>query len=408
MCLKDSHLTSNNKLLVWVTNFFTASLLAYSTSFGSDFTYGLLCKDFYSLSQVGSQNSLENRSHVINSLIYELDATRAIRIVKPPYDGSKYYLGSSNGALEINEVFHKLEWTKSGPPQLGQTLTFAPRPEPLEIEKRNEIDTGVDLRLVDPLGKRIFLRYSRLNDSLEVIDSRDSSVPLTESLLPLVGHQINDKIPVFKSTVENIGHVSAMLGKSQEAVAAKTHKHQISNSNALKNVVDANHYLLKLNRPITLGDFEEVNKIVNKGLLVGEQSLFAGVTRGTKKIVQLNEENVLVDLTEYSRYVWMNGIRVFEVMPATFVASRIQKLIQKINGLTPNSSLSEAVSVFQEIVLIHPFVDGNKRTSRIFVDYALRKIGAPPFPHAEFSSHPFYKSAFEIEVFYRRFYGMPL
>ncbi|MBN8537974.1 MAG: Fic family protein [Deltaproteobacteria bacterium] len=353
------------------------------------------CDDFYSQNEtlragVGTPVFGLGSNHIA--------AEKTPKVIKPHHFPVTYALQSSHGELKPLDTFTQVGLLKSNFPKEGQTLTFSPRPEPLEIEAVREVGEYVHLRLVDPKGKRVYLLYSYKMDMIQVVNSHQSLIPFIVKTKPILKGQEIRKITDAAKPIE------VSIDQLAETMMLNQINSDRTDSKIMENITAAYKYVLTLKRSISLQDIEEVNRLVNLGNLIHDYSLYAGITRGTKKQYS---DGTIVDLTDYNVFGWRNGKIIFEYTPADQVSAKLQDIVHKINSFKDESSLTEVLSIFQEIMILQPFADGNKRTARILVDYALRKIGAPPFPHNLFPSHSFYKSIYEIEQFYREFYNLP-
>lgn len=68
----------------------------------------------------------------------------------------------------------------------------------------------------------------------------------------------------------------------------------------------------------------------------------------------------------------------FLYTPGEVVPQRLEALIDRVNKLNKQSSIVDVTKIYQDFIIIHPFVNGNGRTSRILLDYMLLKTGFPP------------------------------
>ncbi len=78
-----------------------------------------------------------------------------------------------------------------------------------------------------------------------------------------------------------------------------------------------------------------------------------------------------------------NNIEIEKIMPLSSpknVSENMDELIKKINSSDKNT-IEKAVFLAQEIWLHQPFVDGNKRTGRLLINFLLMKEGFPLFTY---------------------------
>lgn len=76
-----------------------------------------------------------------------------------------------------------------------------------------------------------------------------------------------------------------------------------------------------------------------------------------------------------------NGVEVDKIIPLSTpenVVKNMTELINKVNSSSKNA-IEKAVFLAQEIWLHQPFVDGNKRTGRLLINFLLMKEGFPLF-----------------------------
>jgi hypothetical protein len=131
---------------------------------------------------------------------------------------------------------------------------------------------------------------------------------------------------------------------------------------------------LKTDQMLTSEFIEKINFQVQKKV-VG-----SGVIRGTEaRVVTYPDGNYLVDLKKTE----MKNFPPFEFwyLPASEVSSRITQWLKEANLVGPKTTLMEIANLYQQFIIIHPFSDGNGRTSTVILDYLLTKAGFPPLLH---------------------------
>ncbi|MGH1468097.1 MAG: Fic family protein [Bdellovibrionales bacterium] len=137
--------------------------------------------------------------------------------------------------------------------------------------------------------------------------------------------------------------------------------------------------LLSGNSPFGIETLREVNREITKQdgtRRHGINPLELGLIRGTK----LKGKTLSIDL-----YQEGTGINY---MPYGFVPRALDRLIDQVNNLNPQSTrLVEIAEIYQDFIFIHPFPDGNGRTSRALLDYMLLKSGFPPVLHNKNTAH---------------------
>ncbi len=159
-----------------------------------------------------------------------------------------------------------------------------------------------------------------------------------------------------------------------------------------RGIRDANRLLMRLldsGDKLTIKHLEQLNSNVNAGRLVlgmPVASSLVGVLRGTSKVVKINGQKTFVDNFDFQIHqgftVEGDYFAVNSFPPAMEVPMRVEGLLKKINSLSSNSSLVTVFDLYREIIMIHPYVDGNGRTGRVVLNFMLLKTGFPPIPVA--------------------------
>ena len=89
------------------------------------------------------------------------------------------------------------------------------------------------------------------------------------------------------------------------------------------------------------------------------------------------------------------------IVPAQTVPACMKQLVEEINYFQRNTNQSEEKIIKKiadfhfDLLLIHPFVDGNGRTARIFTWYLFQFFGLKPFIFTNTDKHETYYKAFD-------------
>lgn len=133
-------------------------------------------------------------------------------------------------------------------------------------------------------------------------------------------------------------------------------------------------YLLsKIQQPLKIEDLRHINGLITKDRVLRRDNFLDGdvsLVRGDQLNVELHQENT--------------GINY---MLAQEVPRALEDLLIKINDLNNQSGLIDVAEIYQDFIFIHPFPDGNGRTSRALLDYLLIKGGFTPLDHSLATSH---------------------
>jgi Fic family protein len=98
-------------------------------------------------------------------------------------------------------------------------------------------------------------------------------------------------------------------------------------------------------------------------------------------------------------YIKQNNVEIEKIMPLSSpddVQKNMENMIETINNSDKNV-LDKAVYLAQEIWIHQPFVDGNKRTGRLLINFLLMKEGFPLF---SFSSKNLNYNSLLVEQYY--------
>lgn len=173
---------------------------------------------------------------------------------------------------------------------------------------------------------------------------------------------------------------------SQDQLAERLTSAQIDSSRTAVGNIQAQQALKEMNQSVaqriqsgyglTADDLKEWNRLANKGVLDKEYAAAAGIVRGTQRQVLDESGKLTVNLQEMQ----VGAGPFLAYIPANQVPEKLHALLGKVNALSPNSSLLDVAEIYQDYIKIHPFIDGNGRTARALVDYAISRLKLPPLP----------------------------
>ncbi len=260
---------------------------------------------------------------------------------------------------------------------------FTPAGEPYNVVIKAV--TGKFMEARDPLRSRFFV-MKNLTDGLEFTE-----IVRPEGVFPLDPKSVKEPHRNFSPNAHSVEALALALADSQSQTSS-TARYQGKDSPEYKNLVAANTFALgkaKLSRE----DIEKINEIVNVG--TDNQRLFSwpdlilnfGTMRGFEpKLINRRvqyfkpySEELRTFRVDLSTAEMMNG-ELYELYytHATHVKGAIEKWIQDFNAVGIQSSLREILGLYQRFIVIHPFVEGNGRTSRILLDIMLMRAGFAP------------------------------
>lgn len=151
--------------------------------------------------------------------------------------------------------------------------------------------------------------------------------------------------------------------------------------------------------PEGLNEWDQVNFIERHREI---ERFSGGVVRGTESVKVAPFRVLKLDLRDQG--VGWGSIINF-VRPDR-VPARIKDLVTRVNRIDEKTPLKDVAGLYREYISIHPFVDGNKRTSTLLLDYMLMKSGRPPIPHgSERMRLPFFQSLDSLEGEFLKTYG---
>ena len=180
-----------------------------------------------------------------------------------------------------------------------------------------------------------------------------------------------------------------------------------------KRILNANRAMLKIlltEKHLEIVDLDQMNLEINGDREEASAEAFfyqapssnidlfqaTGIIRGSgpQTVAEnMHGKRVVVDLRGAQM---MTSHKAFFV-PAFQVPSLMKNLLLEINKIDKKTSIPMIVELFQTFLKIHPYVEGNGRTSRVLLDYMLLKAGFLPAVHHKFLQDLYY-TAHEIAL----------
>lgn len=207
----------------------------------------------------------------------------------------------------------------------------------------------------------------------------DQSLPLQSGPIRLgrVNYSTMDRAELERRVAANAGE------------ASRTVKNTLSSPNperaraAAQGLIDAAKYILKMidkNEPFTLQKLEGLHAAVANGTIqTPNGDLGLGLLRGSGvRCVRSGGGFLAADMSQTS--VRMGEQNVMSYTAPQDVRTVLQELLNRINAVNPQTPPSEVADIFTQFIAIHPFIDGNGRTSRMLLQYMQIKMGAPIGP----------------------------
>lgn len=317
-----------------------------------------------------------------------------IKISKEEYD-QMASSGRSLSAIDLgNGPTRRLQTSRSfssygDSPQFYSALDPRAKPKPgdsisvkkirqnddysMKIEPRNELlkqksfhrdsEGNQYYEMISPIGERIYLKWPKGSDIMSVVKRTDT--PFPEELAEL------KKIPLF--TLKKASRITA---RNLDKKATKLSYNQLTKYSRLERgrkairLKEANKYMLNIVREkkeLRLSDLKRLNQLAND-----EGTEYAGVVRGSRDDASLKGQEM-----GFNNFDVGAGEKLTYV-PHQAVPRELNRLLDRINRINPNSDISEIAENYQEFILIHPFADGNGRTSRVLLDYMFQRAGVEP------------------------------
>jgi fido (protein-threonine AMPylation protein) len=181
-----------------------------------------------------------------------------------------------------------------------------------------------------------------------------------------VRHLNGNRDDLIKHLAEDIGDASRTVLNKDDAKRAEV---------ASANLDGALVFALSMEdrkEPWTLGKLEEVHRRLAQNTMVPEINNYAvGMVRGSPpRKVQTPEGVRLIDISKKS--LRMGEQNVMSYTWPDNVQNKVRELMNRMNKIAPESPLSDAAEIYRDFLMIHPFLDGNGRLSRIL--FAIMQI----------------------------------
>lgn len=259
---------------------------------------------------------------------------------------------------------------------------FPPYGESYNVVIKNINGAFVEARA--PLNDRFF----RMEDTVDGIMFTEIKRP---SVFPLSPHLNLEPQRSFKMEQYSSQELISLLLESQQQ-SSGTLRYENPEDHTVKNLKDAITFSLS-KKSFSINDLEKINEIINIGS--DPQKLFYwpddvlnfGTIRGTEPKVILRRikyfepssekpRPFLIDLSQAE----MKNQEGFEVyyMPAAKVKGAVTQWLREFNNVNGSSPLRDILKLYQKFIIIHPFIEGNGRTSRILLDLMLMRAGFAP------------------------------
>lgn len=132
---------------------------------------------------------------------------------------------------------------------------------------------------------------------------------------------------------------------------------ELREANEVLNISEALDYIEEYNGDLTIDFICEVHKMVTKNTLKEARN------EGTLRPLGVN--------------VFMSGSEYKNVPGGKLVPKFLRDSIKEFNNFYNRDKLCAIVRFYASFIAIHPFVDGNGRTSRILLNWLLKREGLP-------------------------------
>ncbi|MFK8138117.1 MAG: Fic family protein [Bdellovibrionales bacterium] len=257
------------------------------------------------------------------------------------------------------------------------SMLIRPRNEMLIQKDFKKMDDGTQYyKMLSPIGERIYLRWDSGSDVMRVVQRSETPFPVERSL------GTTASLDSLRKEARN--RARRLNKKSLPKIASELTRNQTNSYGMLKQAREgiklqkANEHMLELisqGKALTVEDLKEVNKLSQ-----GPDGLYPGTVRGEYvRDIPLGE-------TRGFNEVDVTGGTNFLYSPHQSVPNELGNLVETINDLGPDSTVTDIANIYQRFIVIHPFADGNGRTSRVLLDYMFQRTGVRPPRHSEFSN----------------------
>ncbi|HEY8272571.1 MAG TPA: Fic family protein [Pseudobdellovibrionaceae bacterium] len=284
--------------------------------------------------------------------------------------------------------------------QIGGWLTLPGEPAYLEITDISKNLQSFTAR--DPLHLRFFTVLEQ-NGFIEILEISNPHPPTFKK-----GTGVENLERKFTWRTRSVSDLTADLFQQQKDVTDLLEERSYEEKENLKAAISYGVDKLKKNKGMTEQDLETLNQTLRLGkdsehkqftwpsdvLGVGLIRGFAPRLQSFHLEYQRNQRggwdqtqgepsNFLVDLSQTEM---TNGSPPLYYLPAKQVPPAIKNWLKEFNKINENTDFFKIAELYQKFVIIHPFSDGNGRTSRILLDLMLMKAGFRGLKHSETDS----------------------
>lgn len=210
-----------------------------------------------------------------------------------------------------------------------------------------------------------------------------------EEAIELLPVSAKDAEPLFRKHTPSITlkpfTLPANLPKFARTLAANQAKASTTTQNdsspeSLDRLIAANAFLMEQTldgKPLTLEVLRKLNILaVSKNPEIANKMppVYQGILRGENQLV--GEAKHIVDLREAD--IGLGSVAL--ASRPEKVAEELNVWIADANHVTAKTPPLEVFKLVRRFLLIHPFLGGNGRTTRILLDHLMIKAGYPPVP----------------------------
>jgi hypothetical protein len=231
---------------------------------------------------------------------------------------------------------------------------------PFLVLERKYPDGNVIFRLPKGLRYRAKLQKKLLNIwnddwTLTDIQALPSEIPLTFRPNPKSKVDLNiDPIFLHQQALRQLQYSTTFKASKNEL-----DKFSQQQAQALLYLLE----LLKNKKYLEISDLNRVNS-----LLITETNL------RRSDVTELHIGNIRGSSSKELRHIEIQELAAgLQFLNPTLVPQEMMVLISKINLINQDTTLQEIAKIYQDFIFIHPYIDGNGRTSRVLLDYMLLK-----------------------------------
>lgn len=280
---------------------------------------------------------------------------------------------------------------------------------PFYLSRRYYEDGQLILEMTPLMGtNRYFFRVGDRNETTTLYPAyppRDAVMPLvtsTESSFLKALEVWRGQEPVASPRSEMQRFILAeSMALAQSTASMSLSKSKNPDGVEMNSLIEANQRMLKLldlGMPLTREVLEHLHRVLLTTSLEGFNRVLAGIVRGSpERVVTYEGESYPVNLSELQIYNGPRHMR-FNYLPAGEVPRRLDQWLRAVQAIDRRTSVREIALLYREFIVIHPFVDGNGRTSRLMLDYMILKGGLPRLDHSLVTREVLFKSEDQLYV----------